>query len=1291
MPRYTKDELLRAIKNKKLLLIDAILSERPDLITQDLERGKNALHLASETGISQIINLVFSKYPDDKAALAASIDNEGNTPLHYAAKYGTIEAIKSYQKHIAPSNLKKLAAQENTAHQTPLHQAVAHRSSAIVKYLLSLYSEAEAIELILAIRAGNTTLLHTAGANATEANLELLLSYLYDKTEDIRSEKTEARSTSTKPADTEHKTVAGKKPSSVTSQNRVNESLVPDIARAFTIQDSSNGNTLIHTIVRYNNELAARAVIYLARQCEITDIQSATHSDITTSDTSTISVEEKMLTTENKDNEYPLHTAIRYRDKKILFIRLIPDDYKGPTVDSKTKLSNFLSHTPNTILSDHDTNLPQNDGAIHLNISIELSDGSVAESSALIILKYCIEKDSPDAVIALANFLGDPEELLTRALTEKTSTNLVSLASTQSPETLAAVLKLIGTETAITQIKSRHHGHNKHDLLVYCYDNLSNQNKHGYIYSNLLLMLNTLNKDAKNNGIAALHYVCRYLSYVDILKSLQQIGAEKLNQLLHEHSNTQTRIAGNWLQRGINNYLSNNKHLTNEQIKQLQEIIDLCSPQTALLSSSSRNTSELQVLGNNPKSQLQLQLTELLAPYVTHTTPMKPVNENGFDHAHANPTSALRINDMYRYGQRIGIDFSKTSLHAYIAQRQYAIVELMLKTDPTLACRSGNQRANALHIACYAGDEEMIRLICNYTDKMPDGHKLYSDLDSKGAQPIHYAATWASIELLEKLCGPQQTLAEACNTPKYTETATGRVLAFQLVHNRQIQDRSDILTPQALSFETYTGNTPIRECVYAANTFTAYFQRITHESDCFAKLNALAKINLLIAVLYSLTDQAVVITVINTFETYKTLDVLTMIGSDGVNIFHAATGRSLEINQALTQKLSAEQKQRLIMQYESPPSPSKKDKGTPLHYAVKYKKPKVFGFYLGDDSAAAYKHCQQRTSASQNTALHILCLHPNISLLRTMYHRLGSTYFRALVKCENRMGITALHYALEFGSAKFIKEFLYFCDGKLVTELNNAYLNTDITIRYGQTKATIFDKVVDFAVTPVPRAANVPFADTRESSLSNYPSFNGLLNKRREPSSFTQTDYANLCEQLHLIQDIHSQLTKPRSFFTGSMSNTVNENLLQHWQGILKSLFDLITPMRLIHQDQLNDVIKTNIDKLKDYATGNLARSHGIGITTSLETTRELDTSGGTQVNSTQEFLIFSTQIQTLCDLPAKQLYYGLNNYYEYLYQQATTSSGIEAELAQRLLKFCNFTLPHQAAAHTKQEAPTPP
>ncbi|XP_018012476.2 ankyrin-3-like [Hyalella azteca] len=116
-------------KRKNFVVLNILLKHVSlETLTQRYENDKTVLHIAVEKGHDHFCELILKK----NKALLTSVDKEGDTPLHYAAKYGQTNVCKKIHAYLTPEVIN----QQNAKNFTPLHFAAREKRHGIMKILL---------------------------------------------------------------------------------------------------------------------------------------------------------------------------------------------------------------------------------------------------------------------------------------------------------------------------------------------------------------------------------------------------------------------------------------------------------------------------------------------------------------------------------------------------------------------------------------------------------------------------------------------------------------------------------------------------------------------------------------------------------------------------------------------------------------------------------------------------------------------------------------------------------------------------------------------------------------------------------------------------------------------------------------------------------------------------------------------------------------------------------------------------------------------------------------------------
>jgi ankyrin repeat protein len=115
-----------AVAYDQLETAELLLTQGKARSSEKDEDDKNALMLACEKGNTPMVALLM-----DHGATLTSWDNDGWTPLMYAAKNGRVEVIKLMIERYPKQNLNRT----NNKNETALAIAIAHNQTMVVEVL----------------------------------------------------------------------------------------------------------------------------------------------------------------------------------------------------------------------------------------------------------------------------------------------------------------------------------------------------------------------------------------------------------------------------------------------------------------------------------------------------------------------------------------------------------------------------------------------------------------------------------------------------------------------------------------------------------------------------------------------------------------------------------------------------------------------------------------------------------------------------------------------------------------------------------------------------------------------------------------------------------------------------------------------------------------------------------------------------------------------------------------------------------------------------------------------------
>ncbi|KAK8719995.1 hypothetical protein OTU49_013641, partial [Cherax quadricarinatus] len=145
-------------------VVKTLLDHHADVSAVD-NNGQTPLHYAAELQNARVTKMLLARHADVQAT-----DNEGLTPLHYAAWFGKKDVVTVLLEHGAD-----LTARDNLG-QTPLHYAVDNEEVDLAITLLNHGAETNAAD-----NNGNTVL-HLAARRRNVNMIEILLLYCPDMT-----------------------------------------------------------------------------------------------------------------------------------------------------------------------------------------------------------------------------------------------------------------------------------------------------------------------------------------------------------------------------------------------------------------------------------------------------------------------------------------------------------------------------------------------------------------------------------------------------------------------------------------------------------------------------------------------------------------------------------------------------------------------------------------------------------------------------------------------------------------------------------------------------------------------------------------------------------------------------------------------------------------------------------------------------------------------------------------------------------------------------------------------------
>jgi uncharacterized protein len=167
-----KQEFLNAVKTGTIATVDALLREDPALANTGDDSGVSALLLAQYSNQCDVVTrLLMNKSEldvfeaaalglterltpilDADASLLTALSSDGFAPLHLAAHFGHVAAVRLLRERGAPIDAKS----RNSLSATPLQSATAGRSLPVVEVLLKFGANVNERQ------TGNWTALHSA-------------------------------------------------------------------------------------------------------------------------------------------------------------------------------------------------------------------------------------------------------------------------------------------------------------------------------------------------------------------------------------------------------------------------------------------------------------------------------------------------------------------------------------------------------------------------------------------------------------------------------------------------------------------------------------------------------------------------------------------------------------------------------------------------------------------------------------------------------------------------------------------------------------------------------------------------------------------------------------------------------------------------------------------------------------------------------------------------------------------------------------------------------------------------
>ncbi len=545
--KFTQGDLAKAFEHRQYAVCENIIRSQPDLCNETLcihniyddysHINFTPLQAACALGASSLVNIIFSAANDEgvRWQLATTLTERYPTaPLHFAARSGDAETIGIFANYFTPDQLSPLIntfgeGYYGNVKKSAMQLSIEYNHAAVTQAIIDLQNPVVTKYAILSLHITQENSTHysplfAACKQYNEATLVLLLDQFSEVTK-------------------------------VNGQNCriLKDSTDLEVVKNILTRTDENGNTLMHIAVRHAAPEASCQLVYLARGCGI---------------------ESDVLRIHNDKNELPLHIAIQYRSKGILS-RLIPSALKFTNTNVSDAAKEQLRHdvygqTPFLPGCDAD---PKCD---------DIQRGTIHRD----LLRYCIQYDNPDAIKILSHqwVNYDITDEITRTLCTKHNNNLLSLATGKSPETLQAVINLLGTEQAKAEISARKYGEKANlNLIEYFHQHTlrrnSTQDHHRKSISILISIWLSAQYSKNTDYSYALNYAARYFDMATIQIILLKLGAEDLKETIKSVQKISVKLPsdiffGMNLVGHLKHYDGHNELKGNARVTQFKKLVD---------------------------------------------------------------------------------------------------------------------------------------------------------------------------------------------------------------------------------------------------------------------------------------------------------------------------------------------------------------------------------------------------------------------------------------------------------------------------------------------------------------------------------------------------------------------------------------------------------------------------------------------------------------------------------------------------------------------------------------------
>ncbi len=188
---YTSDDLINAIQQNDIPLVEKILASDPTLVNARTDDGISMVMLAQYYGRAEIVQMLIahnaqidlydasaigeteraSGWLAMQPSLANTFSPDGFTPLGLASFFGHLDIVNVLYMYHADPNI----ASNNAQHVAPLHSAVAGNHYEIASKLIEIGAEVNAVQ------ADGFTPLMGAAQNGNLQMVQLLLAHGADK------------------------------------------------------------------------------------------------------------------------------------------------------------------------------------------------------------------------------------------------------------------------------------------------------------------------------------------------------------------------------------------------------------------------------------------------------------------------------------------------------------------------------------------------------------------------------------------------------------------------------------------------------------------------------------------------------------------------------------------------------------------------------------------------------------------------------------------------------------------------------------------------------------------------------------------------------------------------------------------------------------------------------------------------------------------------------------------------------------------------------------------------------